>query len=242
MSARLDDTLDCENSSSLLNAQVPGKISEQIERLLAHQLFQHSDSNRQLVAYLGKRAIDHPGQPVKEIELAREVFGLSPDKFDPQVDSTVRVRIGRLRTKLLEYYASAGIDDEVLLEIPKGSYCLISHFRTKEPTAHVHSEPPPAELPSIPYAIMETAPASTKSKTQGRMILILVLALGALLGAVATHLIERQRSKRMPAHLDQFWTSFYNAQQPLTIVYSCGPMACIMPIREKRLVLTYLLI
>ena len=41
---------------------------------------------------------------------ATEVFG-RPSTFDPQMDSTIRVQAGRLRSKLAEYYASEGIDD-----------------------------------------------------------------------------------------------------------------------------------
>jgi hypothetical protein len=51
------------------------------------------------------------------------VFGRSGN-FDPRLDSTVRVQTGRLRSKLAEYYASAGDDDSVVIEIPKGAYLV----------------------------------------------------------------------------------------------------------------------
>ena len=39
------------------------------------------------------------------------------------------MQAGRLRVKLAEYYAQEGIDDPVLVEIPKGSYALTFTLR-----------------------------------------------------------------------------------------------------------------
>src|SRR5258708_16516141 len=41
----------------------------------------------------------------------------------------VRVQAGRLRTKLAEYYASEGADDQIMVELPKGTYALTFHPR-----------------------------------------------------------------------------------------------------------------
>jgi hypothetical protein len=70
--------------------------------------------------------LDHPGVPLKEYQIATEVFGRQPD-FDPQLDSMVRVQAGRLRTKLAEYYASEGAADPIWVEMPKGTYVLSFH-------------------------------------------------------------------------------------------------------------------
>jgi hypothetical protein len=66
---------------------------------------------------------------VKEHELATAVFGRDA-AFDSRLDSIVRVQTGRLRAKLAEYYMSEGEHDQVLLEIPKGAYCLVARSRT----------------------------------------------------------------------------------------------------------------
>lgn len=58
---------------------------------------------------------------LKEYTIGVEVFGKSPD-FDPQGDSTVRVAANRLRTELEKYYAGAGLNDEILINLPKGHY------------------------------------------------------------------------------------------------------------------------
>jgi hypothetical protein len=72
--------------------------------------------------------VEHPGVPVKEYQIATEVFGRQAD-FDPQLDSMVRVQAGRLRAKLGEYYNSEGSSDHLIVELPKGSYAIAFHER-----------------------------------------------------------------------------------------------------------------
>ena len=98
----------------------------QVDRLVASHSLHGSESLCKLLRYLARHAIDHPGVPIKEFQIATEVFGRSAD-FDPQLDSMVRVQAGRLRTKLAEYYNSDGSDDPIVVELPKGTYVLSFH-------------------------------------------------------------------------------------------------------------------
>ena len=105
------------------------QLQAELERLVASHALHGSESLCKLLRYLGKQAIEHPGIPVKEYQIATEVFGRNQD-FDPQLDSMVRVQAGRLRTKLAEYYATEGAQDRLIVEIPKGSYAVAFHERT----------------------------------------------------------------------------------------------------------------
>jgi len=49
------------------------------------------------------------------------VFGRE-ESFDPQTDPVVRLEAGRLRRDLERYYLTAGRDDPILIEVPKGAY------------------------------------------------------------------------------------------------------------------------
>src|SRR5579864_9732185 len=102
---------------------------QQIEKLTNSHSLRGSESLCRLLRYLAEHSLDHPGLPIKEYQIATEVLG-RPVGFDPQSDSTVRVQAGRLRVKLAEYYAHDGVDDPILVEIPKGSYALTFHLRT----------------------------------------------------------------------------------------------------------------
>ena len=86
---------------------MPSSTAEiaQIEKLIGSLTLHGSESLCKLLRYLAERAMDQPGIPVKEYQIATEVFG-RPRNFDPRLDSTVRVQTGRLRAKLQEYYST----------------------------------------------------------------------------------------------------------------------------------------
>jgi len=115
------------------------QFQAEVERLVSSHTLHGSESLCKLLRYLAKQAVEHPGVPVKEYQIATEVFGRQAD-FDPQLDSMVRVQAGRLRSKLAEYYASEGVSDPTIVEVPKGSYAVVIHDRATAPPLNGHSE------------------------------------------------------------------------------------------------------
>jgi hypothetical protein len=113
----------------------------QIDKLVASHALHGSESLCKLLRYLAAHALEQPGIPLKEYQIATELFARQPD-FDPQLDSMVRVQAGRLRSKLAEYYGSEGAEDPVWVELPKGTYVLTFHQGTpasaKAHTAGAH--------------------------------------------------------------------------------------------------------
>src|SRR6201982_3611241 len=110
------------------------QFQAEIQSLVASHALHGSESLCKLFRCLGKQALDHPGVPVKEYQIATEVFGRQAD-FDPQLDSMVRVQAGRLRGKLAEYYNTEGANDQLIIEVPKGSYAIAVHERAGSVTA-----------------------------------------------------------------------------------------------------------
>jgi tricorn protease-like protein len=72
--------------------------------------------------------LDKPGLGLSEREIAAEVLEC-PDDWDPKVDPSIRITVGRLRAKLERYYALSGDSDSVRIELPKGSYVPRLIFR-----------------------------------------------------------------------------------------------------------------
>src|SRR5579864_8188470 len=103
----------------------------QVEKLNRSGVLHGSESLCKLLRFLAENSLDHPGALIKEYQIATEVFG-RPQDFDPRLDSTVRVQTGRLRSKLAEYYSGEGAGDQLVIEIPKGSYSLTHHLRNIE--------------------------------------------------------------------------------------------------------------
>jgi hypothetical protein len=104
------------------------QFSKQVDLLVSSHALHGSGSLCKLLRYLAQHALDDPGARLKEYQIATEVFG-RPVDFDPQLDSMIRVQAGRLRAKLAEYYSSDGVDDSIIVELPKGSYHLEFHRR-----------------------------------------------------------------------------------------------------------------
>lgn len=103
-------------------------FSEQIERIMKSHSLRGAESLSRLLQYCAKQSIEHPDELLKEYQIAREVYGRGPD-FDPQSDSCVRVQAGRLRLKLADYYTTEGLNDAVVVKLPKGGYHLIFETR-----------------------------------------------------------------------------------------------------------------
>src|SRR5712691_6143398 len=119
----------CYNARAVVPVTERAQNLAQVEKLLSSHTLHGSESLCKLLRYLANNSIEHPGSSPKEYQIATEVLGRQKD-FDPHVDSMVRVQAGRLRTKLGEYYASEGADDQTLVEMPKGTYALTFHQRS----------------------------------------------------------------------------------------------------------------
>lgn len=71
---------------------------------------------------------------LKEYLIGMEAFDRKPS-YDPRVDPIVRVEARRLRSKLAAYYQGDGGQDEIVIELPKGSYVPKFSGRVAPPAA-----------------------------------------------------------------------------------------------------------
>ncbi len=104
--------------------------------------------------YLVEQALENRLESLKESVIATEVFD-RPADYDPQIDSVVRVDVGRLRARLAAYYEKAGPDEAVRIEIPRGKYCPLFVFRdepqeTVETASEQSAADPEPPVPSKP--------------------------------------------------------------------------------------------
>lgn len=99
----------------------PEAIRAQLERVLSSPQFSHSGRLSRFLRFIVEAAQAGQADSVKEYLIGVEVFDRGKD-FDPRIDPIVRVQAAKLRSKLMEYYASAGAKDPVVITLPKGSY------------------------------------------------------------------------------------------------------------------------
>lgn len=96
-------------------------LREALERVLSSSSFARSDRISKLLRFLVERQMEGRDDELKESLIGVEVFGRRPD-YDPKLDSTVRTEAVRLRARLDRYYSTEGIQDPLVIELPKGGY------------------------------------------------------------------------------------------------------------------------
>ena len=214
----------------------------QLEKLLRTRLLHGSENLQAFLRYVGMKAIDHPEDDLKEYVIATEVFSRGDD-FNPKIDSVVRVQAGRLRSKLLEYYAIEGKNDQVVIDLPKGHYTLIFSYAhradaggkglvTNAPTA-VTDQRFTAEAEDKAYSPNRIVPrAVSRSSFRGWLFLTAgLLALSAVLGVVAFNYRQETLRLRVLAApslaaeterqaVAPLWGRLFQASDPILIVYS----------------------
>lgn len=118
----------------------------QLQRILESRTFHPSEVLRRLLDYLGRTELQGQAEDLKEYTVGIEAFGKAVD-YDPKMDSSVRVQAGKLRQKLDEYYRTEGLNDPLLVELPKGHFRLTFRDRFPEATAHPTAAVKPSRLP-----------------------------------------------------------------------------------------------
>jgi len=99
-------------------------IRTQLGVLEASSAFRDSARHRRLLTFLVESTLKGEADGLKEFVIAAEVWDRNVS-FDPRIHSTVRVEVGRLRTRLERYYASEGAHDDLRFSIPVGGYRVV---------------------------------------------------------------------------------------------------------------------
>src|SRR5215472_1171609 len=98
-----------------------GEIRGELEKILSSSVFSTADRMTRFLRFVVEETLEGRGDNLNEWLLGMAVYDRDR-KFDPRVDSIVRVDAGCLRAKLREFYASEGVNNLIGIEIPKGSY------------------------------------------------------------------------------------------------------------------------
>jgi len=115
----------------------PKAVQAQIEKILSSDLFANAGNLSRFLRFIVDQTLEGQGEHLKEYRIGVEVFGRG-DRFDPKEDTIVRVQARNLRAKLASYYASIGMKDLVVIELPKGTYAPV--FRSVQPVRNDHPE------------------------------------------------------------------------------------------------------
>ena len=105
------------------NACKPGKklVLEQLERIVASADFNTSARSREFLRYVVEALEAGRELEISQHAIAIQVFGRGGD-FDPIADPIVRMQAGRVRRSLEHYYLTEGMNDPLIISLPKGTY------------------------------------------------------------------------------------------------------------------------
>ena len=107
-------------------------IEAQVAKLLNSETFGDASRLQQFLRYVVQSYCQGKAREISQYSIGVEAFGFN-DQFDPQQSSVVRMEAGRLRRRLSLYYATEGVKDQLIIEIPKGSYIPVITSRDAEP-------------------------------------------------------------------------------------------------------------
>jgi hypothetical protein len=192
-------------------AQLPlerSAIERQVERVIESPALQNSEALRNLLRYLVAQRLDRPHEHVKEYQIALDVLGRM-DSFDPRIDSAVRVQTSRLRTKLGEYYATSGINDPIVIDIPKGTYSPVFQLRPR----------PAIPAPDTSGKNLTDAPDGGRSY---RPWMAAAIGLGVVMAAslLVARMLPRAAVPRAVEPVTAFWQGFLDSDAEPLVVFS----------------------
>src|SRR5579884_1494158 len=185
-------------------------LQSQVQRILQSKAFRTSEVQRNLLAYLAEKSISGDTDNLKEYTIGLDVFA-KPASYDPRQESTVRMHVARLRQKLAEYYRSEGVDDPVIVDLPKGGFKV-----TFEPRAQ------PA-VPEISPVEVAPSPKSSYAREIG-LAAGLLIALGcAVYFGLKLWRVEQAPDPQFRSwtpELKQLWEPILTPNRPLMICLS----------------------
>jgi len=109
------------DASKAIEKCSPEAVQSALEKILASGTLAPSQQLCRLLKFVVDQENGGEGDQLKEYLIGVEVFR-KDESFDPRIDPVVRTEARRLRNKLVEYYASEGLTDSIVIELPKGSY------------------------------------------------------------------------------------------------------------------------
>ena len=158
-------------------------VREALGRILAGPGFDASARNRRFLEYVVEETLAGRAERLKGVTIAIDVFGRDAT-IDPQHDPVVRIEAAKLRRSLERYYLTAGRDDPVRIDIPKGTY--VPTFERREPPS-LDAPAPPGE-PAAAVA-QPSAPGDPGSRWYRLATILLASALLGALGWLGTDLL-----------------------------------------------------
>jgi hypothetical protein len=188
----------------------------QVERIFQSKAFRSSDVLRHLLSYLVDVSLAGTADDLKEYTVAVDALG-KPSSYDPRQESAVRMQVGRLRQKLAEYYRTEGVDDPIVVDLPKGGFQVVF-----EPRKAAFEQ---VALPRLP---VEETPARSWRRREIVLAVCLVLAVAGLAFFATRKTPPVEPVVPWTPEIRQLWEPILSSNRPL-VVCIATPLSVLIP-------------
>lgn len=194
-----------------LAVERPDHNREALERVLASRLFSDAPGQCKLLSYLAEKTFAGTADELKEYSIGTELFA-KPESYSPQADPSVRVQTSRLRSRLEEYYRTEGVESDIRIRLPKGSFTVV--FEPHHPSGAADSEN--GALVNATFAQrLKHLPWRRVAIAAGFLILIALLLYQSL---TVQQLREEVQKSRPDPNVARLWQPLLASPRPLTLV------------------------
>ena len=197
-----------------------------LERVVGCTQLRRAPRLREFLSYVGRRSLKDGCAQVHEQEIGIEVFG-RPTSYDTSVDNIVRANATELRKRIEAYFETEGVNETLLMEIPRGSYIPV--FRHRPARLVPFPEPPVHALSGVSELSVEILPSAPVTKHPRWVIPVLAIAAALIVAlSIACFIFWNQNRAEHRAFypwqyspsIASFWSGFLDGSPDTDIVMS----------------------
>ncbi|MCC6291651.1 MAG: hypothetical protein IT164_03290 [Bryobacterales bacterium] len=125
-----------------------------VARICSSPHLARSTRLKELLHYVCRRSWNEGAEEIREHELGVGVFQ-RPPQYDSTQDTIVRVQASQLRKRLERYFAEEGRDEQLILEVSRGSYLPVVYGRSgAQPELEATAEPAAGERRALRHYLV----------------------------------------------------------------------------------------
>jgi hypothetical protein len=203
------------------------EVRQLLDRILCSRQFSNAPKKQKFLQLICEAYLNGRASELSEYSIGYEVFDRN-EAYDPALDSIVRVGAHEVRKKLERYYKSDGKNDEILLEIPVGSYIPIFTRLKQAPEATEPTKAAPSTPPlSGHIGRIGAIAGKTRILLLGLAFVFLIIAVVML--ALSNRQLRRQIKEGAPQKeiavvYEPVWEPFLKDESPTLLVLSNPPV------------------
>jgi hypothetical protein len=209
----------------------PGKLSLLVGRIGASRHFSRAPRLRAFLEYVMRHTFDGSLELLNEQSIGHAVFGRAVD-YDPSADNIVRVEARELRKRLDAYFAEEGIEEAIVVHVPKGRY--IAAFERRETgRKNVAADPAPIRADSAPSPAPPSRGGERRFLLAGLVGLALLLSVGNIYQLLRSPNSQPDRvgQSTLPLRVAAFWSLMFDAQRPALLTLSDSNLSLLQDLR-----------